>query len=133
MREVDISRLKQSSKLEPMLTGNIPGTPLYEHFLNYLPPDLPKATYDKLGCQGYARLIVGELGGPEQARIMWVEKENPINPEEPFSHAYVVPINARGSDLAYNNAFGDGVTVQEIKTEGLDRTDEILNAPWEEL
>jgi len=133
MEKINICDLKSPSKLEPTLSGNIPGTPLYEHFVKHLPPDLSEEVYRKLGCQGYARLIVNELGGPEKAMIMWVEIENPINPEEPFSHAYVIPINALDSDLAYNNVFGDGTTIVEIRNKGLDRTNEILNSPWEEL
>lgn len=119
----------------PTLRGNLPGQPLFDHYANMLPPDLPKSEYGRgLSCFGFARLIVKELGGSEKAKIFWVQKETSDGTS--VGHAFVVPVDSKPSDMAYNNTevnlFGI-VTSGEVLKEGVDITDDILDSPWKEL
>ncbi len=129
MKEV----LPSEVKLTPTLSGNTPGTPLFDFFSDRLPPDLPQEVYDHgLGCQGYARLILGELGGPTQARIFFVIYR--IEKENQEGHVFVVDNAQLPHEIAYNNDPPNRIlTVEEVKNRGEDITDITLNEPWEKL
>mgnify|MGYP001558850056 FL=1 len=108
---------------------------MFDYFKDRLPPGLSQRYYEEgLGCEGYARLITSELGGPKKARIYRIESVYPgDSPQDAVSHAYVVPENANPRDLAFNNEGPDLKTVEEVLKQGTDVTDEIFSTPWNKL
>lgn len=129
---------KREPELTPTLKGEAPGTPLYDYFADRLPADLPTEVYERgLGCFGFARLILQELGGPEAARIYEIRRQTD-SPEDPITHGFVVPLNADPAEPAYNNTLNVLMKDQPLSNiqviqEGKDITDEILVSPWTEL
>lgn len=124
--------------LTPTLSGGTPGKPLYDYFYNKLPEGLNKSMYEKgLSCRGFARLIVSELGGLKRARIYWVEEPNPHDKEEHLGHAYVVPVESKRGDLAFNNVDlylpNKKLKVRDVLSRGVDITEEVFNDQWERL
>jgi hypothetical protein len=109
---------------------------LLSHFKNKRPADLDEKTFENMSCLGMARLIVGELGGPEKARIYWMEDGN-----EDFdkAHAWVVKSDSDPNDKPYNNYLGTNkmptgeATNGQLQCEGVDITEEILKEPWSRL
>lgn len=124
-------------KKELLLRPVMPKREIHLFFKDKLPSDLPVEHYKHgLSCLGYARLILTELGGPEKARIFWIEKFDPETDTTP-GHAYVAPESFSPRKRAYNNynyspAFGIR-TVGFVKKYGKDITDEVLKAPWTSL
>lgn len=130
----DINEFVRKMQIVPTLSGDNPGQPLFDHFASMLPPDLPRSEFAKLSCLGYARLIVGELGGVQKARILWMQKK--LADDETIGHAFVVPVDAKPDELAYNNTqinIFDELTVGEATKEGFDITEEVFNSPWSTL
>jgi len=141
MIEAEFSnRPDKEEGLTPTLSGNTPGEPLYGHFHKRLPRRLNRSTYEHgLSCLGYARLIVLDLGGIEKAKIYWIEQRNG---SEILGHAYVVPIDSKTTDLAFNNnidapffprPLNRKLTVKEVLKRGTDITEEIFKKPWKRL
>lgn len=129
---------KREPQLTPTSHGEVPGTPLYDYFAGRLPADLPRELYEGgIGCFGFARLILGELGGPQAARIYEIRRQTD-SPEDPITHGFVVPLNADPDEPAYNNNLrvlmeDKPLSNRQVIEEGVDVTDEILASPWEEL
>lgn len=135
MAEQDVL-VKQEQKLTPDLSGRKPGQPLFEYFRKRLPPDLPAEVYDEgLSCQGFARLIIDELGGPEEARAFWIEEEtDPGSVDvEKSGHTYVVKNGSAPSSLAYNNKDRENQTVSYVLKHGIDNTGQLYSMPWDML
>ena len=100
---------------------------LYEYFSKKLPPDLPEDILKKLSCLGFARLVLEELGGVDNARIYWVletDKGDSVN------HAFVVKTDAQPTDLAYNNYLDPWMNVEEVKKFGKDITQVVIRGSW---
>lgn len=131
--------MSESISLTPTLSGNTPEGDLYKYFEDKLPDNLSPDYYNAgLGCEGFARLIVLELGGPDQARIYRVEGTEWDEVLKVYlpSHAFVIHKNNQPTDLAYNNDrpyFGRFLTVAEVREVGEDVTDEIFETPWDML
>jgi len=126
--------LERMERLSPTLSGNIKGEPLFDYFKDKLPPGLSPKVYEQgLGCDGYARLITSELGGPKRARIYVIEQPMPSDPKEVFRHTYVIPEKANPRDLAFNNWGPEMKTVEEVLKQGTDVTDEIFSTAWNRL
>ena len=125
----------ESKRLSPTLSGNIKGEPLFNYFRDRLPPGLRPEVYEHgLGCDGFARLISSELGGPKKARIYSIERVEPGDrPQDAVKHTYVIPENASPRDLAFNNWGPDLKTVEQVLKQGTDVTDEIFSTPWDRL
>lgn len=70
-----------------------------------MPSGLRRDIYNQgLSCDGFSRLISSELGGPENARIIRVDRvERGDRAQDAVSHTYVIPPNAKPDDLAYNS------------------------------
>ena len=101
---------------------------LYLHFVNNLPPELPRELYENgLSCVGFARLIIMELGGPDKAKAIWVRHFANTG------HAYVVPKGSPSQDLAYNNNFSKKLTNREVLKRGKDITEDVFKWKWEEI
>ncbi|GEM_PF-5637653 len=121
-------------KLTPTLSGNVPGTPLFDFFNDRLPPDLPQEVYDYgLSCQGYARLILEQLGGPTQARVFLLYGKGEGKARQ-NGHVYVIGNTQLPEEVAYNSDMPEWTfTVDEVRKRGEDITDITLNEPWEKL
>ncbi len=139
-KEPSEEKLAKTLELKPDMSagvghGNTPGTSLYDYFLDKIPSDLPIEHYKEgLNCIGFSRLILTELGGPEKARILWVQRI--IDHDTQKGHAYVVPNGADKHSLAYNNESMDEdghlLTVAEVLRDGVDSTDQFLTWDWKE-
>ena len=126
------------AELTPTLEGNGKGDPLYKYFETRLPNDLSKERYENgLTCLGFAKLIIGELGGPSKARIMWLTEGEEDDPT--IAHAFVVRDGAAPEEPAYQNNFtGEKyrtsyVTNGYLREHGEDITEEILAESWDHL
>ena len=127
-------------KLIPQqLSPDLSQDDLIEYFRSKKPVGLTDEKLEDMSCLGFAKLIVGDLGGSEKARIYWMEE-----PEEEWGnvvpgHAWVVRVDSLDGDKPYNNYLGvdrmktDDATVGQLREEGLDITEEVLNDPWEAL
>jgi len=114
--------------------GNEPGKPMYDYFLDKhkLPEGLTMEMYQEgLSCMGYAKLILGEVGGAEKARVYWMKNE-----EDETGHALVVPNEFDDNQVALNNnpiaPNYETVTAGKAR-QGEDITDEVVGETWDRL
>ena len=87
-------------------------------------------------CLDYARLILEEFGGPDQARIYWLE-----NDERGTGHAFVVPNELLPRQSAFNSflrkSYKESIlgphTAGFLRRNAEDVTEEVLVYKWEAL
>jgi len=127
---------KQKQKLTPDLEGTMPEEPLFEYFLTKLPEDLSVEEYNKiLSCQGFAKLMILDLGGPEKAKAYWVpEESNPSSVDnERTGHTYVVQIGSDPLSRAFNNKRGENRNVAYVLEHGVENTGQLFSMLWNQL